>query len=77
MILLDIHMPVMDGLETSRAIRQSGHPDAAVIPIIAMTADVFNEDIHKSRDAGMDGHLSKPIVLEELFNMIDQFKNGR
>lgn len=77
MVLLDIHMPVMDGLETSRAIRQSGHPDAAAIPIIAMTADVFNEDIHKSRDAGMDGHLSKPIVLEELFNMIDQFKNGR
>ncbi|MCI6465407.1 MAG: response regulator [Faecalicatena sp.] len=77
MILLDIHMPVMDGLETSRSIRSSSHPDASVIPIIAMTADVFDEDIHKSREAGMDGHLSKPIVLEELFAIINQFKEGR
>lgn len=76
-ILLDIHMPVMDGLKTSRSIRGSSHPDASVIPIIAMTADVFDEDIHKSREAGMDGHLSKPIVWEELFGIINQFKDGR
>lgn len=77
MIFLDIHMPVMDGLDAARAIRRSHHPDAFSIPIVAMTADVFNEDIHKSRDAGMDAHLSKPIILDELFRIIDQFRNGR
>lgn len=76
LILLDIHMPVMDGLDACRLIRRSTHPDSRSIPIVAMTADVFDEDIHKSRDAGMDGHLSKPIVLDELFHIMNQFKDS-
>ena len=69
-------MPVMDGLDACRLIRRSTHPDSRSIPIVAMTADVFDEDIHKSRDAGMDGHLSKPIILDELFHIMNQFKDS-
>ncbi len=58
MILLDIHMPVMDGLETSRSIRSSSHPDASVIPIIAMTADVFDEG-HPQEQRGRNGWTSE------------------
>ena len=60
-ILMDIRMPVMDGYEASRAIRAAGHPDARSVPIIALSADAYVDDIHKARECGMDGHLSKPI----------------
>ena len=70
-ILMDIMMPVMDGYEATAAIRGlSNRPDALLIPIIAMTANAFAEDVQASLDAGMDGHLSKPIVIDEVVKAI-------
>ena len=66
-ILMDVRMPVMDGLEATRTIRKLGHPDAQIIPIIAMTANVFDEDVEHSRAAGMDAHLSKPVDPDILY----------
>ena len=62
LIFMDIQMPVLNGYEATRAIRSSGHPQAKSIPIIAMTANAFAEDIQKSLDSGMNGHLAKPIT---------------
>ena len=61
LILMDVQMPVMDEYEATRAIRRSGHPKAGSIPIIAMTADAFREDVARASESGMDGHLAKPI----------------
>ncbi|MDR3073369.1 MAG: response regulator, partial [Deltaproteobacteria bacterium] len=70
MIFMDVQMPEMDGYEATRRIRALDHPMAKSVPIIAMTANVFREDIEKCRDAGMDGHVGKPLdidlVLEKL-----------
>lgn len=66
-------MPVMDGYQAARAIRQSSHPLAKTIPIIAMTADAFHEDIVKAGEAGMNGHLAKPIDPARLYQMIESF----
>ena len=66
-ILMDVRMPVMDGLSATQAIRALDRPDAKTIPIIAMTANVFDEDVERSRQAGMDAHLSKPIVPELMY----------
>lgn len=63
-LLLDHNMPVMDGLAASRAIRACGHPDAASVPIVALTANSFAEDVAASLDAGMDVHLVKPVRVE-------------
>ena len=71
LILMDIQMPVMDGYEAARAIRQSGHPRAKSIPIIAMTADAFHEDIVKANESGMNGHLAKPIDPARLYRVIE------
>ena len=60
-ILMDMMMPVMDGLEATRIIRRAAHPDGAQIPIVAMTANAFDEDIRKTAAAGMTAHLSKPV----------------
>ncbi len=65
-ILMDIRMPVMDGYAAARAIRALDRPDAASIPIIAMTADAFEEDVQKCLCAGMNGHLAKPIDPEQM-----------
>lgn len=73
LILMDMQMPVMDGYQAARAIRQSGHPLAKTIPIIAMTADAFHEDIVKASEAGMNGHLAKPIDPVRLYQMIESF----
>ncbi len=70
LILMDIQMPVMNGLDATKFIRQSSHPDAANIPIIAMTANAFDEDMKKSVESGMNGHLSKPIDIGKLFETI-------
>ena len=71
LIISDIMMPVMDGYEATAAIRGlSNRPDALLIPIIAMTANAFAEDVQASLDAGMDGHLSKPIVIDEVVKAI-------
>lgn len=66
LILLDIQMPVMNGYEAARAIRASKHPLAKSIPIIAMTANAFAEDIKNALDAGMDAHVAKPVDIERI-----------
>ena len=70
-VLMDIRMPVMDGIEATRRIRTMERPDSRTIPIIAMTANAFDQDSRKSLDSGMNGHLSKPIRVEELLRMLD------
>lgn len=72
LILMDIRMPVMDGLEAARTIRQMKRQDAAAVPIIAMTANAFDEDMKKSIESGMNGHLAKPIDVKMLMNMIGE-----
>ena len=66
-IILDIQMPVMNGLETAKTIRQMDRKDAKLIPIIALSANVFEEDIAASLEAGMDAHMAKPIDLPALY----------
>lgn len=71
-ILMDIRMPVMDGLEATRRIRTSGHQDARRVPIIALTANAFDEDSKKSIASGMNGHLSKPIQVEQMLEVLSK-----
>ena len=66
-VLMDVRMPVMDGLTATRALRAMDRADAATVPIIAMTANVFDEDVERSLQAGMNAHLSKPIEPERLY----------
>ena len=66
-ILMDLRMPIMDGYESTRSIRSLNRPDARQIPIFAMTADAFSEDIQKCMDVGMDGHIAKPIDPAALY----------
>ena len=70
MIFMDIQMPVMNGYDATRAIRALAHEDAASIPIIAMTANAFAEDIRMSREAGMNEHLTKPLDMEQLMQCL-------
>ena len=70
-ILMDMRMPEMDGLEATRTIRSSGRDDAATIPIIALTANAFDEDVQRSLQAGLNAHLSKPIQPQALFNTLE------
>ena len=69
-ILMDIRMPVMDGLEATKEIRKLPREDARTIPIIAMTANAFDEDMKKSIESGMNGHLAKPIDFKELMQTL-------
>ena len=69
-ILMDIRMPVMDGLEATKEIRKLPREDARTIPIIAMTANTFDEDMKKSIESGMNGHLAKPIDFKELMQTL-------
>ena len=71
-ILMDIRMPVMDGLEATKRIRTLGRADSRTIPIIAMTANAFDEDMKKSIDSGMNGHLSKPIDIDRLYKVLQE-----
>ena len=70
-ILMDVRMPVMDGLEATRAIRNTNKEDAKTIPIIALTANAFDEDVKRSLNAGMNAHLSKPIEPDILFEVLE------
>ena len=72
-ILMDVHMPEMDGHEASRTIRASSHPEAKTIPIIAMTADVFAEDVAEARASGMNDHIGKPIDVTLLFDTLKRY----
>ncbi len=69
-ILMDVRMPKMDGLEATRAIRKLDRPDAASIPIVAMTANAFDEDRECSHEAGMNDHLAKPFDPDQLYRML-------
>lgn len=72
-ILMDLRMPVMNGYEATAAIRSMDRPDAEKIPIIAMTADAFTEDIQKCLDCGMDGHVAKPLNMPELLRLLQKY----
>ena len=70
LVLMDIMMPVMDGYEATRAIRALDDPAIAEVPIIAMTANAFDEDMHTAMKAGMNGYLSKPLDVDKLYDMM-------
>lgn len=74
-ILMDIRMPVMDGLTATRSIRQMRKRTAKKIPIIAMSANAFDEDVERSLAAGMNAHLSKPIEPKTLYAALHSFIN--
>ena len=76
MILMDIQMPVMNGYEATKAIRRSSHELAKTVPIIAMTANAFSEDIQHSLAAGMNAHVSKPVEMKVLEKTIRSIKSG-
>ena len=71
-ILMDVRMPEMDGLEATEKIRSLNRPDAKRIPIIALTANAFDEDIQRSIQVGMNAHLSKPVEAEQLIKILGE-----
>ena len=75
--MMDIMMPVMGGLEATRKIRALDRPDAATIPIVAMTANAFSDDIRRSREAGMNEHLSKPLEMEKIIRTAARYCGKR
>ena len=76
-ILMDIRMPLMDGLTAATNIRHLSNADAGTIPIIAMTANAFDDDIEKSKAAGMNAHLAKPIEPERMYHTLYDFIYGK
>ncbi|MDD3412167.1 MAG: ATP-binding protein, partial [Eubacteriales bacterium] len=75
-ILMDVQMPVMDGYEATRAIRASGRADAATVPIIAMTANAFAEDVNTALAHGMTAHIAKPVNYAKLFSVLQDLKKA-
>jgi CheY-like chemotaxis protein len=75
-ILMDIMMPVMNGHEATKTIRASEHPEAKTIPIIAMTANAYAEDVQAAFEVGMNEHIAKPIDLDRLFSVLNRFRKG-
>lgn len=73
MILMDVHMPIVDGYEATRRIRAFDDAYAKAVPIIAMTANVFREDIEKCLEAGMDDHLGKPIEVDVMIRKLRHY----
>ena len=73
LIFMDIQMPVMNGYEAAREIRSLNRADAMTIPIIAMTADAFVEDIRNAENAGMNGHMAKPLSFDTLALEIEKY----
>lgn len=69
-ILMDMHMPIMGGVEATKTIRAMKRTDAQTIPILALTANDFEEDIRRTREAGMNDHLTKPFDMEKIFEAI-------
>ena len=82
-ILMDVRMPELDGLAATEAIRTLDRPDAKTVPIIAMTANAFDEDVQRSLQAGMNAHLSKPVESDHLYRTLEELiwekdeKNGK
>ncbi len=77
LIFMDIQMPVMNGLEATRTIRSLPDPKAANIPIIAMTADAFSENVAECLNAGMNGHIAKPIDIKIVLKEIRRIKEAK
>ena len=77
MILMDVQMPVMDGYAATRAIRSSEHPEAKTIPIVAMTANAFAEDVNNSFNAGMNAHLAKPVSLDNIKGVVEKLIDNK
>jgi CheY-like chemotaxis protein len=75
MIFMDIQMPVMNGYEAATLIRKMGRKDLETIPIVAMTADAFSDDVRRASEAGMNGHIAKPIDLDRIERVIEKFIN--
>jgi CheY-like chemotaxis protein len=73
MIFMDLQMPEMDGYTATKNIRASGAPNAKDIPIVAMTANVFKEDVEKCLEAGMNGHIGKPIDFDEVLKVLQTY----
>lgn len=69
-MLLDLRMPVMDGFAAARAIRSLDRADAAVVPIFAVSADAYPEDVQRCREAGMNGHLAKPVSAADVLSAL-------
>ena len=76
LVITDIRMPVMDGLEACRAIRKLERADAAVIPIIAMTANSFKDDADAAAAAGMNGFVTKPVDVDYLYHVLNRVMNN-
>ncbi len=75
-VLMDVRMPVMDGLAAARALRALDRPDAQTVPIIALTANAFDEDVQRSLQAGMNAHLSKPVEPDRLYETLGRLIGG-
>ena len=72
MILMDIMMPVIDGLDAARVIRAMEREDCRTVPIVAMSANAFDDDLKKSVECGMNGHLSKPVEVDKLYQTLNR-----
>ena len=70
---MDLRMPAMNGYQATKAIRALDRPDAKNIPIIAMTADAFSEDVHRCLECGMNAHIAKPIDMRELLRLLQKY----
>lgn len=77
LIISDVQMPKMDGLQAARAIRMLNRPDALTVPIVALSSNSFSEDVERSRRAGMNDHLSKPIELDKLMQILQRYLGHR
>ena len=76
MVLMDVQMPVLDGREATRCLRADADPALRELPVVAMTADAFAEDIAACREAGMDGHISKPVDIKQMLHTLKQAREG-
>jgi CheY-like chemotaxis protein len=76
-VLMDIQMPVMNGYEATERLRHSTREDLHTLPIVAMTADAFAEDVRKAMKAGMNGHVAKPIDIARLQGYFEEFWNDK
>ncbi len=77
MILMDIQMPILNGYDATRAIRSSAHPSAREIPIVAMSANAFVDDVREALESGMDAHMAKPIVIAQLEQTVQEVLDRR
>lgn len=76
-ILMDILMPVMNGYDACREIRASGRPDSLTVPIVAMTANAFSEDVERAEESGMNAHIAKPIDADRMMHVLKEALEGQ